>query len=298
MLPGPTPPPRRMDERGGAPTSAAGRLGRIARAPSTKQMPHEGRQRPSSGGAGVMDSRVFAIDLVRRSHEWAEHYVAQEYGRIRSRLQAQGLIEWCRSLMWREYMVGVHVPAKTLALLPDDTQDLKLLLTRQMLEEWKHSQVFSDRVRALGGDGELTHYTPSHGDWELYYGTYKWDHPIELVAALQCTGEVMITTMFKVMVDPKRLLVDERTAAVIREQVLADDAQALESLVDPETAKRLEEDVIPDEGQHIRYGRVILERFATSPELQQMALHVQEQKMAALKISHGNLVDRVLAREA
>ena len=66
-------------------------------------------------GTATMDGRTFAIDLVRRSHEWAERYVAQEYGRIRARLQARGLIEYCRSLMWREYMIGVHVPAKTLA---------------------------------------------------------------------------------------------------------------------------------------------------------------------------------------
>ena len=40
---------------------------------------------------------------------------------------------------------------------------------------------------------------------------------------------------------------------------------------------------------------MILERFATSLELQQMALHVQETKMAALRVSHGDLIDRVLA---
>ena len=102
----------------------------------------------------AIDSKAFAIDLVQHSHEWAERYVAQEYGRIRSRLRAEGLIEYCRSLMWREYMLGVHVPAKALALLPDDAQDLKLLLTRQILEEWKHSRVFSERVRALGGDAD------------------------------------------------------------------------------------------------------------------------------------------------
>jgi hypothetical protein len=244
------------------------------------------------------NSRAFAIDLVQRSHEWAEQYVAQEYGRIRSRLRGKGLIEYCRTLMWREYMLGVHVPAKALALLPDDAQDLKLLLTEQILEEWKHSRVFSERVRALGGDDELTHYTPSRGDWELYHGTYDWNHPVELVTSLNCTGEVMITTMFKVVANPRRLLVDERTAAVIREQILADDTQALESLVDPQTAKRLEEDVIPDEGQHIRFGRVILERYATTPEVQQMALHVQQVKMGALKVSHGDLVDRVLSQQA
>ena len=62
---------------------------------------------------------------------------------------------------------------------------------------------------------------------------------MELVTSLNCTGEAMITTMFNVLVDPGRLLVDERTAAVIRDQVLVDDAQALESLVDSGTAKRL-----------------------------------------------------------
>lgn len=244
------------------------------------------------------DSKAFAIDLVQRSHDWAVQYVAQEYGRIRSRLKAQGLLEYCRTLMWREYMIGVHVPAKALILLPDDAQDLKLLLTRQMLDEWKHSQVFSTRVRELGGDDELAHYTPSLGDWELYHGTYNWSHPVELMTSLNCTGEVMITEMFKLLVNPRRLLVDDRTAAVIREQILADDPRALESLVDPETAKRLDEDVIPDEGQHIRFGRVILERYATSTELQDMALRVQQRKMAALKVSHGDLVDRVLARQA
>src|SRR5207302_2772134 len=128
-------------------------------------------------------------------------------------------------------------------------------------------------------------------------GTYNWSHPVELVVSLQCTGEVMITEMFKTLVDPKRLLVDERTAAVIREQILADDAQPLDSLVDPETARRLEEDVIPDEGQHIRYGRVILERYAMSAEVQQMALHVQQRKMAALQVRSEEHTSELQSRE-
>ncbi|HLW49305.1 MAG TPA: hypothetical protein VKW09_16285 [bacterium] len=61
------------------------------------------------------------------------------------------------------------------------------------------------------------------------------------------------------------------------------------------TAKHLEEDVIPDEGTHIRFGRVILERYCTTDDLQRRALHVQETKMAALRVSHEGLVTRVLA---
>ncbi len=243
------------------------------------------------------DSKIFAIDLVQRSHEWATRYVAQEYGRIRSRLRGEGLIEWCRSFMWREYMVGCHPTAKALSLLPDEAQDLKLLLTQQILEEWRHHQIFSERARALGGDGDLKNYAPTPGDWELYYGTYNWSHPIELVTSLNCTGEVMITTLFRVLVDPKRLLLDEQTAAVIRAQMLEDEPGGVEGLVDPGTARALSEEVIPDEGRHIRLGRLILERYATSDEVQQMALGVQQQKMASLKVSHGHLVDRVLARE-
>ena len=173
----------------------------------------------------MIDSRTFALDLVRRSLDWAKQYVAQEYGRIRSQLQGEGLIEWCRSFIWREYMVGCHVTAKTIALLPNDAQDLKLLMTQQFLEEWKHSQIFAERVRALGGDAELRNYTPTAGDWELYNWTYNWNHPVELVTALQCTGEVMITEMFKMLVNPKRLLVDEGTAATIREHILKDPPQ-------------------------------------------------------------------------
>jgi hypothetical protein len=109
----------------------------------------------------AVDSKEFARSLIARSHEWATCYVAQEYGRIQSRLRRDGLIEWCRSFMWREYMVGCHVPAKVLALLPDDAQDLKLLLTTPILDEWKHSEVFVDRVRALGGDADLKNYAPT-----------------------------------------------------------------------------------------------------------------------------------------
>jgi len=244
-----------------------------------------------------MNSRQFARDLVRHSHEWAQQYVVQEYGRIRASLRSEGLIEWCRSFMWREYMVGVHVTAKTLALLPDADQDLKLMLTTQIVEEWKHSQIFAERARALGGDGDLKHYAPTPGDWELYHWTYRWTHPVELATALQCTGEVMITTMFRLLVDPRRVLLDGETAEAIRSQILRDDDQALQSLVDPETARSLREEVIPDEGQHIRFGRLILERHATTDALQQMALRVQQEKMAALRTSHGQLVDRVLSLE-
>jgi len=242
----------------------------------------------------AVDSKEFARSLIARSHEWATRYVAQEYGRILSRLRRDGLIEWCRSFMWREYMVGCHVPAKVLALLPDDAQDLKLLLTTQILDEWKHSEVFVDRVRALGGDADLKNYAPTDGDWELYHGTYAWSHPVELVTALKGTGEVMITEMFKVLIDPRRLLVDAETAAVIKDQILEDETRNLESLLDPETARLLKETVVPDEGRHIRLGRLVLERYATTDELQARALAVQERKMGALKVSHGNLVDRVL----
>lgn len=239
----------------------------------------------------------FAIDLVRRSHEWAAAYAAREYGRFRTRLRTQGLLEYLRTLMWREYMLGVHVPAKAMTLLPDDAQDLKLLLARQIQDEWKHSRIFAERVRALGGDDDLTHFVPSDSDWTLYHETYDWPHPVELVTSLNCTGEVMITEMFKILVDPKRLLVDDRTAQVIREEILADEPAALEGLVDPVTARRLEEDVIPDEGTHIRFGRVILERYCTTDEMQQAALRVQETKMGALRLSHEGLVTRVLATQ-
>jgi len=242
----------------------------------------------------AQESRAFAMELVQRSHQWAKRYVAQEYGRIRSRLEKEGLIAWCRSFMWREYMVGCHVPAKMLSLLPDEAQDLKFLLTTQILDEWKHYQVFSQRVKELGGDGELARYQPSEGDWELYYGTYRWEHPVELATSLNCTGEVMLTVLFKTLVDPQHLLVDQETAQVIREQILQDEPLPSEGLLDAETARLLKEEVIPDEGRHIRIGRLILERYAITGELQERALRAQASKMGSLQVSHGQLVSSVL----
>jgi hypothetical protein len=109
-----------------------------------------------------------------------------------------------------------------------------------------------------------------------------------------CTGEVMITETFKIIVYPARAVMDVCTTQVIRE-ILADEPGGAPSLVNPVTAKRLREAVIPDESTHNRFGRVILERYCTTDDLQRRALHVQDTKMAALRLSPGGLVTRALA---
>jgi hypothetical protein len=242
-----------------------------------------------------VDSREFAVSIVQENHRWAEEHVPEAYARLREPLQREGLVHWVRSLMWREYSVGVHVPAKTLALLDDAHQDLKLLLSTQIADEWKHAQVFSRRAFELGGDGDLAHYEPTAADWEMYRSTYNWDYPEQLAASLNVTGEVWLTLLYQMLTDYRGPRVDPETAQAIRQEVLAEPTYEQGCVIDDRTAALMRADVIPDEGRHVRIGRLVIERVATTPEAQARVRAAVERKRQGLMASHKGLVANALS---
>ena len=216
----------------------------------------------------VQDPHEFAIALVQENHRWAQEGVAPTYSYISAALSGPQLLYWVRSFMWREYALGVHPPAKMITLLGNQHEDLKLLLSTQMADEWHHAQVFSERAYALGGDGDLAHFEPSEADLEAYRATMDFAHPEELAASLNITGEVWLQTLYKYLADPAAPRLEPETSELVRQQVLAEPRYDQGCILDDGTALRLRDEVIPDEGRHIRIGRLVVEALATTQAAQ------------------------------
>jgi hypothetical protein len=236
-------------------------------------------------------AKQFAKDLIKRSRDFADEFTEEIYGDAPRPMQGEALISLLRTNMWREYMLGCQAPAKLMTLIPDEHVDLKYLLAGQVADEMGHSQTFKARVEQLGGDGNLLHYEPTEEDWQLYYSTVDFDDPAELVSSLNCTGEVVLQQTLKRLAERRKgqpAVFDDETADIIEREIVYEvEDEELSSVVDEETARALQENVIPDEGEHVKIGRLILERFATTTEIQARCEEIQKRKFEALTASHG-----------
>jgi hypothetical protein len=155
--------------------------------------------------------------------------------------------------------------------------------------------VFSRRAYELGGDGDLGRYEPTEADWEMYRSTYDWDHPEEMAASLNVTGEVWLQLLYQMIADYRGPHVDEGTARAIQEEVLPDPTYEEGCVVDDRTVMVMRRDVIPDEGRHIRIGRMVIERVATTPAAQARVRAAVERKREGLMKSHRGLLANALA---
>jgi hypothetical protein len=241
------------------------------------------------------ESKRFAIETIQRAREYAEDFTIRVYGDAPRPLQGDALISLLRTNMWREYMLGVQGPAKLMTLIGNiDHLAVRYLLGTQIVDEMRHSNTFAARVRALGGDGELTHYEPTPEDLKLVEATLDFDNPAELVTSLNCTGEVILQQTFMRIVERKvgrPGIVDDETAELMeRELIYDDDEDEVPPLVDEETAEELRKNVIPDEGRHVKFGRLVLQEYAATDEIRARCREVQDRKFEALDLSHGRAV--------
>ena len=230
----------------------------------------------------MMDPKEFAIGIVEEVHQWAEVFVREEYSKIKEPMYGESLLKWLRGHMWREWALGCLPPARIISLMEDSDWDLKMFMSNQIVDEWKHSRIFSKRVIALGGDGSLMNYQPPPEDLQVFYSTYNHDHPAYIATALNCCGEVVLQIRYRVLTDPRSPLVETETAHLIREKILKEDDYSLGAVIDDTTSSLVRKEVIPDEGVHIRFGRMILERYATTEAVQDACRRVVEKKLRSI----------------
>jgi rubrerythrin len=130
--------------------------------------------------------------------------------------------------------------------LPSTSElDAKVLLAQQCGDEMRHYGLISQRLAELGDD--LAQFDPlADGHSPLYQYQRGLRTTVERIAAGPFTSEAI--------------------AQVRNEQFV----RFCESVGDPDTAHLYAEVIQPEEQHHHRLGREIVEKYATTPELQEL----------------------------
>ena len=151
--------------------------------------------------------------------------------------------------------------------------DVKLALARQVGDEAKHYRFIEDHLRRMGAD--LSSFNPAaDGYGPMFQLLAGFKTTVERIGAAQFTRESL--------------------ALKKNEQFI----EFCEAAGDLETAKLYREQIQPDEEWHVQLGRSVLERYATTPELQtkageaveavlDLAVRIQNKQLKELKVSHA-----------
>lgn len=206
----------------------------------------------------VMDSADFAKKMIQRAEEFAAIMQDNVY-QDRTPLSEERTLGLLKSQMYREYYLGVLPPSKQLIMIPDSEVELKVLITRQLCEEFLHYRVLSERLEEMGANGSLSAYEPLPQDLDMYRLTFEYQTPWEIAASLQVFGETILITSQKWMID----VVDERSAKIMQDEILV------------------------HEGTHVRNGRLVLERYATTEDIQRCVEEIGDIKYQQICKSYG-----------
>src|SRR5437867_7609012 len=151
--------------------------------------------------------------------------------------------------------------------------DVKLALARQVGDEAKHYRLIEEHLAKMGAD--LGGFDPSAGGYgPMFQLLANFNTTVERIGAAQFTRESL--------------------ALKKNEQFI----EFCDAAGDKATARLYRESIQPDEEWHVRLGRTVLEKYATTPELQaqarsaveavlDLAVKVQNKQFKEMKVSHA-----------
>ncbi|MFQ5692481.1 MAG: ferritin-like domain-containing protein [Nitrospinota bacterium] len=202
----------------------------------------------------AMDSVEFAKSMIQQAEDFGKYmdeHILSKWEPFEDSTQTVRLME---TQAWREFYLGVPTVAREIDQLPDEDEDIKVLLARQLAEELLHWKVCAERAQELGGNGDLGGYRPSSEDLKMLENTLLPEY-WQIAASLHIFGETILMHTFRRMID----VVDDRSAMIIRDEMLV------------------------HEGTHVRNGRLILERHAKTDEIQDAVRKIGQTKCDTIR---------------
>src|SRR6516162_1982172 len=151
--------------------------------------------------------------------------------------------------------------------------DVKLALARQVGDEAKHYRFIEDHLRRMGAD--LSSFNPAaDGYGPMFQLLAGFSSTVERIGAAQFTRESL--------------------ALKKNEQFI----EFCEAAGYKTTANLYRENIQPDEEWHVRLGRIVLEKYATTPALQDqahkaveavldLAVKIQNKQLKEMNVSHA-----------
>src|SRR5262245_35691815 len=151
--------------------------------------------------------------------------------------------------------------------------EVKLALARQVGDEAKHYRLIEDHLEKMGVD--LTGFNPgAEGYGPMYQLLAGFKTTVERIGAAQFTRESLALKKNEQFIEFCEAAGDHLTAKLYREQIQ------------------------PDEQWHVHLGRNVLEKYATTPQLQELArqaveavlelaVKIQNKQLKEMKVSHA-----------
>jgi 1,2-phenylacetyl-CoA epoxidase catalytic subunit len=151
--------------------------------------------------------------------------------------------------------------------------EVKIALARQVGDEAKHYRLIEEHLGKMGVD--LAGFNPSaEGYGPMFQLLSGFKTTVERIGAAQFTRESLALKKNEQFVEFCEAAGDHATAKLYREQIQ------------------------PDELWHVHFGRTVLEKYATTPELQgqarlaveavlELAVNIQNKQLKDMKVSHA-----------
>jgi hypothetical protein len=151
--------------------------------------------------------------------------------------------------------------------------EIKLALARQAGDEAKHYGLIQDHLEGMGVD--LSGFNPSaDGYGPMFQLLAGFKSTVERIGAAQFTRESLALKKNEQFIEFCEAAGDRKTADLYRERIQ------------------------PDEQWHVNLGRHVLEKYATTPELQSqarkaveavldLAVKIQNKQLHEMKVSHA-----------
>jgi hypothetical protein len=151
--------------------------------------------------------------------------------------------------------------------------EVKLALARQVGDEAKHYRLIEEHLANMGVD--LAGFNAADGGYgPMFQLLAGFNTTVERIGAAQFTRESLALKKNEQFIEFCEAAGDQATAKLYRDQIQ------------------------PDEQWHVHLGRTVLEKYATTPELQDrarkaveavldLAVKVQNKQLRELKVSHA-----------
>src|SRR5215471_3824062 len=168
-------------------------------------------------------------------------------------------------------LVASEIAAVWIPTTPET--EVKLALARQVGDEARHYRLIEEHLASMGID--LSEFNPADGGYgPMFQLLAGFNTTVERIGAAQFTRESL--------------------ALKKNEQFI----EFCEAAGDHGTAKLYRDQIQPDEEWHVQLGRTVLERYATTPDLQmkarkaveavlELAVRIQKKQLKELKVSHA-----------
>lgn len=171
---------------------------------------------------------------------------------------------------WREFYIGLFPPARQVTQIYEmgepygRDRDIMVGLGKQVRDEVKHANIFSRLAERFDADADMATWEGDNYDQQVAVcqNATEWDSPQAIAAGFQCSSEIVAAVH------------SENMAAYLEDSY-------------PRIAKSLR-DIASDEGDHIHVGRLIMKRFASPDEFDELE-QIAQKKYEALEEAYSTL---------